>query len=385
MKKKILAAALSLGMVMALTAGCGTSSTKEASEAKSASAASTSSESTSASSEEASEKSTSSESTAELVNECDDNYLIEHLEEYCGTESTEGKKIGMTVQSLGNDFMIYLTDAIRAGYEEMGCEFQLDSCDGDSNTQVEQIENYITMGMDLIVVFPLNGDSVITVMEQAEKEGIPTIAFAMDVSSDKITCHQISAEEDTMGTAAGELASSWVDETFPDAKDGEVNVLVIGTTSSPEMDVRSSAMEEAITANSKCKVTRQDTADSNSTDEGRNTAENMFLGNSYDLVLTCNATTALGVDAYIKSSDSPISDLNKFAIYTVDETDEIDAKIASSTDNESCIRGTISMGSIDHTAQALMAASKPILTGGTPVTYVDGAAQPITPESLAEA
>lgn len=312
-----------------------------------------------------------------------DTYLKEHYEDYCGTESAEGKKVGLTVQTLGNDFMVYLTEGIQEAFKAQGIDIQIDSCDGDSNTQVQQVENYITMGMDLIVVFPLNGDSMITVMDQAESEGIPTIAFAMDVDSENLTTHLISAEEDTMGIAAAEMASDWIDETFPDAKDGEVKVLLIGSTTSPELGTRCDAMEETISANSKVTVTRQDTTDSNSTDEGRNVAENMFLGETYDCVIAANATTALGVDSYVMSTDSPIEDLSKFGIFTVDETDEVDAKITSSTDNESAIRGTISMGAISDTVEALVAASMPILTGGTPITHVDGAAIPVTPETLA--
>ena len=47
------------------------------------------------------------------------------------------------------------------------------------------------------------------------------------------------------------------------------------------------------------------------------------------------------------STDCPVEDLSKTAIFTVDETEEIDAKILSSENNESVLRGTISLGTLD--------------------------------------
>ena len=66
----------------------------------------------------------------------------------------------------------------------------------------------------------------------------------------------------------------------------------------------------------------------------------------------------------------------------MDETDEIDAKILASETDESVLRGTVSMGSMEATVNDFMKGMDPILKGETPVERVDGSASPLTPETL---
>jgi ABC-type sugar transport system substrate-binding protein len=399
MKKKIAGVILAMTMVAALV-GCGGSSTSSASSASSA-ASSASSEAKASSEtkeeaaveaavEEAVEEAAVEEAAEEIaeatgdvaqMDECEDTYMREHYEEFCGTGSPEGKKVGFTVPSVGNDFMKYLSEGITAALEGAGCVVSADSCEGDSTRQIEIIENYITMGMDLIIAFPLNGDSLVAVTGQAEDAGIPVVAFAMDIPNDKITTHIISADENKMGAACGQMASDWADENLADLD--KVEVLYIGSTTSPEHATRSDETEAKLKENPRLNVTRVDTPDANDTNAGRNTTENCFQGGAhYDMLVCVNATNALGADSYLMSSDSPLEDLDKFATFAVDETSEIDAAILASENNESTIRGTISMGDISDTVDVLMSSCMPILTDGNPVNIINGSALPIDAETL---
>lgn len=381
MKKRILGFALAAALIAAL-AGCGGSDSSEASSAASsakaestAAASSTKEESTAAAS------STKEESTAapagETIDRESDTYLKANYESLVGSESVQGKKVGFTLISLGNDFMVSMSNGIKEALEAEGATVQVDACDGDPTKQQEQIENYTTMGMDLIIIFPVNGEAVVTAAENAEAAGVKVIAFAMDIPSEKLTCHVISANEDTMGRACGEMASKWIDENLAD-KD-QVNVLMVGSTSSPELVMRSDNQEAAIKENPRCVVTRQDTPDSNSVDEGRNLAENMWLGDAqWDVVIAVNQQTAIGFNSYMMSSDGPLDDISKFAIFCVDETEEVIQNIQASKNNESCLRGTISMGAVSDTIQVVHDAAMTILTGGTVITHVDGDAIPVT-------
>lgn len=345
MKKKLLAVLLSMTMVAALLAGCGGKDEgADSGEAK-----------TEASSEEDSgEKS-----------------------------GPEGKFVGFTVPSVGNDFMLALTDAVKAAVEETGAEMQVDSADGDVTKQIEQIENYITMGADLIVAFPINGESLTTVCQKAMDEGIPVFAFAMAIP-DGATTTMLSAEESTMGAACADMTSEWIDATFADAKDGEVTVFMIASSYSPEAVDRSEAMK-AIADNKKVNLIVEETPDWNSSDEARSLIENAFqVHPDIDVVIACNATTALGVDSYMSSSDCPVEDLSKFGIFTVDETTEVVSKITASKNNESVLRGTISMGAISDTVNDFMKGAMPILNGEEPIEMINGQATPITADTVEE-
>lgn len=388
MRKKMLSIALAGTMVAAMFAGCGSSGT--ASSASSASAASSVSESASeASSEEASSasaESTSESSTETAGLELDDSELLENIAEYTGDGTLEGKKIGFSTLSLGSDFLAALADQIQAAVEAAGASMQVDSADGDANTQVEQIENYVTMGMDMIIVFAVSPEALVSVIGNAKDDGVPVMAFAYEIPTDDVRISMISADEEIYGSMAAQLASDWIDETFPDAEDGSVDVLVIGATDTQEDSVRSANLER-ISENSKVNMTRYDVTDPNVSDEGRKTAENQFLLKSdYDAVLCCNAATALGVNAYLMSSDSPIAaeDRANFGIFLVDETTEIVSNINDSIDNNSLIRGTVSMGALSRTVEIVMACITNVLTDGTPVTRVNGSGENITAANVAD-
>ena len=298
-----------------------------------------------------------------------------------GSESLEGKTVGFTLPSVGNDFMNYLSQAVKAALEEKGATCQVDSADGSIETQIQHIENYATMGMDLIVVFPINGEGLTSVCQRVMEEGIPVFAFAMNIP-DGCTTAMLSAEEADMGEACGTMANDWINKTFADAADGDVTVLFISGSDSPEADERSNAIRETLKSNKKVTIVEQQTPNWNDSAEGQSLTENMFLTNpEIDVIVALNATTALGAEAYIASPDCPVEDLSKFGIFSVDETEEVVAKIK---DANSAYRGTISMGSIADTVNDFMQASAPILTGGTPYKVWKGSSFVLTEETLAE-
>ncbi|MCF0134243.1 MAG: sugar ABC transporter substrate-binding protein [Blautia sp.] len=296
----------------------------------------------------------------------------------------QGKKIGMTVPTLASDFINYLTQAAQATVaEELGCDMQIDSCDGDVTKQIEQIENYVTMGMDLIIVFPVNGEALGTVVKNAVDAGVPVFGFAMEIPN--VTSEMISAEETVMGSACGDMANEWINETFADRGDGEVNVYVLRGSTQPEIVVRSDAIVEALKTNPKNNIIEEESENQDDRNVARRMTENQFNANpDIDVIVTCNAESALGAESFIMSSDSPVADMSKFAIFTVDETDEVDAKISASLTDESALRGTISMGGIPDTIADLMKGIVPILTESEIIPRIDGSIFPIDDSNIEE-
>ncbi len=295
----------------------------------------------------------------------------------------QGKKIGFTVPTLASDFINYLTQAAQGAVEEIGCTIQIDSADGDVTKQIEQIENYVTMGMDLIIVFPINGEALGATVQNAVDQDVPVFGFAMEIPN--VVSEMISAEETVMGAAAGDMASEWIDETFPDAADGEVVVYAIRGSTQPEIVVRSDSMVEAIKKNPKVTVIEEESENQDDQNIARRMTENQFNANpDIDVILACNAESMLGAESFCMSSDSPIQDKSKFGIFGVDETDEVDAKILASIKDESLLRGTISMGGIPDTISDLMKGIVPILTEGEIIPRIDGSIFPINGKNIEE-
>ena len=293
--------------------------------------------------------------------------------------SGEGKKIAFNLPSLGNDFMVAVSGAMQAALEEQGCTLQIDSCDGDVTKQTDQIENYAQMGFDAIVIWPVNADGLASVVQRVEAEGVQCLGFTNPI--DGATAEMVSADDRGMGEAEADMANDWIEKAFPDAGDGEVKVLFIASSSTPEAVERSEGIQTLIDKNPKVTAIIEQ-VDWNDPIGARNTVENALLVNN-DIKCICavNGTCGVAANSYVTSANSPIKDLSQIGIFAVDDTEEIDDLIKASENNEAALRGTVSMGTIADTVNDFMKCMMPFIQGGN-IESVHGDAFPITPESF---
>lgn len=288
--------------------------------------------------------------------------------------------IGMTIPSLGNDFMVALSDMLQGYLTDQGYKVQFDSADGDVTNQQNQVENDIQMGCDALVIWPVNGEGLSSAVTKAVEQGIPVLAFANDIPG--ASASQIAADDKEMGAAQAELASDWIDETFPDAGDGEVKVFVITSSNTPQAVDRSEGMQ-SIADNSKVNMITAD-VDWDSPSASSSLVENTLMTNpDIKVIMTPGGTPGVMANNFVMSANSQVEDKEHFAIFTVDETEEIDAAIIASATNESVLRGTVSMGTLQDTVNDFAKAIQPYLDGGE-MQMVNGQAFKMTPESFAD-
>lgn len=179
--------------------------------------------------------------------------------------------------------------------------------------------------------------------------------------------------------------AGWVMDDIPFIKHRKIIVYAMRGSTQPEIVVRSDSMVEAIKKNSKVTVIEEESENQDDQNVARRMTENQFNANpDIDVIIACNAESALGAESFIMSSDSPIADMSKFGIFCVDETEEIDAKILASLNNESALRGTISMGGIPDTVADFMKGLTPILTEQEPIPRIDGSIFPINGDNIEE-
>lgn len=66
--------------------------------------------------------------------------------------------------------------------EDRGYEFLEGAANGDCEQQVQDVENFVTQGVDAIVVLPLCGvEPLQPVLDQAEEAGIPVVGYSTEV------------------------------------------------------------------------------------------------------------------------------------------------------------------------------------------------------------
>jgi ABC-type sugar transport system substrate-binding protein len=87
-------------------------------------------------------------------------------------------KVGFCVMTLAFTWMTYSYQALideAAKYPEI--ELIVDNAGGDVSKQVEIIENFIAQGVDAIITDPIDVNTLIPIMEDAEAKGIAFATF----------------------------------------------------------------------------------------------------------------------------------------------------------------------------------------------------------------
>lgn len=82
-------------------------------------------------------------------------------------EHPSGLKIGCAVQTMSNQVWAQQMEEITKDAKEDGNEVTVVECKENANTQIDQIENFITSGMDVIIVQPVDPDAIEEVCKEA--------------------------------------------------------------------------------------------------------------------------------------------------------------------------------------------------------------------------
>ncbi|MDX6710678.1 MAG: D-xylose transport system substrate-binding protein [Blastocatellia bacterium] len=61
--------------------------------------------------------------------------------------------------------------------KELGADISVLVANGDDNVQVKQAENLLTQGVDVLIVAPHNGSVAASIVEMAQKQGVPVISY----------------------------------------------------------------------------------------------------------------------------------------------------------------------------------------------------------------
>jgi len=159
-------------------------------------------------------------------------------EETAGTVQTPWV-IGMSQCNLGEPWRVQMNQDIRLEAENHPrIKMIFKDAQNDSMKQRSQVEEYVSAGVDLIIVSPKEAAPLTPPIAAAYEKGIPVIVLDRRVIGDKYTCF-IGADNKKIGKAAGE----WIVEKL--AGKGRIVELKGLMTSTPGQD-RHSGFREGI-------------------------------------------------------------------------------------------------------------------------------------------
>jgi ribose transport system substrate-binding protein len=88
-----------------------------------------------------------------------------------------GKKIGLALSTLNNPFFVSLRDGAQKAADQAGVQLVVADGANDSAKQADEIANFITQRLDVMLVNPTDSDAVVPSVQKANDAKIPVIAL----------------------------------------------------------------------------------------------------------------------------------------------------------------------------------------------------------------
>ena len=161
-------------------------------------------------------------------------------EEETTVEHPSGLKIGCAVQTMSNQVWAQQMEEITKDAKEDGNEVTVVECKENANTQIDQIENFITSGMDVIIVQPVDPDAIEEVCKEALDSDIEVVCW--DEKMENSSFNWVIENYD-LGVEIGTQAADFINEKFGDKG---CEVVVLGYPQTPILLERENGILDAL-------------------------------------------------------------------------------------------------------------------------------------------
>lgn len=237
----------------------------------------------------------------------------------------EDLKIGLSVSTLNNPFFVALKDGVVKEAEAQGVEVRIVDAQDDSAKQINDVEDLIQQGVDVLLINPTDSAAISTAVQSANSIGIPVVT--LDRSADKGEVEALVASDNVKG---GEMAAEYMVEQLGE---GAIVAELEGVPGASATRERGSGFHNV--ADEKLNVIAKQAADFDRT-RGLTVMENLIQANpDIKAVFAHNDEMALGAIEAINSSGRDIMvigfDGNDDALDAI-EAGQLEATVAQQPD-----------------------------------------------------
>ncbi|WP_425590254.1 ribose ABC transporter substrate-binding protein RbsB [Fictibacillus sp. B-59209] len=208
-----------------------------------------------------------------------------------GTDDNKKKgkgdlKIGLSVSTLNNPFFVTLKEGAEKEAKKAGVQLKTVDAQDDSAKQVNDIEDLIQQGVDVLLVNPTDSAAISSAIESANSANIPVITVDRSAEGGKVVSH--IASDNVKG---GQMAGDYIAKQLK----GKGNVVELeGISGSSAARERGEGFHKAVDKEKGIKIVAKQTASFDRA-KGLNVMENILQGNKkVDAVFAHNDEMALG-------------------------------------------------------------------------------------------
>lgn len=231
----------------------------------------------------------SSSSDENSTDSADSSDTSESAEE-SGTESESDEtfKIGMTVINQEALFFTEMVKGAEAKAEELGVDLHVFNANNNQVDLNNAVENYISEGVDAIIINAIDPGALNPVVEKAEEAGIPIISVDAVIEHEAVDV-QIGVGNEAESVKLGEYFNEYVAENWADE---EVELGVVGAMNSVIQIARQESFLDTIESDQVKVLNAVD--GENVQEKALAAAENLFIANP-----NMKAVFVTGEPAYI--------------------------------------------------------------------------------------
>lgn len=231
MRKKALSVIMAAAMIASVTSGCGSAASTTASSAAPAAAAS------SAAAPAATTVSTAAASTAPASTAAS---IAESAATTAAAKNVDlsKAKVGVCIYQFSDNFMTLFRGELEKYLESKGfSKSNIEIVDGanDQATQTNQIQNFITEGVNVLIINPVNSSSAETITDMVVKANIPLVYINREPDATEEArwktnnwnvCY-VGCDAKQSGTFQGEIIASLGMDKLDLNKNGQVDYIMI--------------------------------------------------------------------------------------------------------------------------------------------------------------
>jgi len=208
-------------------------------------------------------------------------------------------KVGVLWDFLQVERRLKARDYLLAEAERLGFDIVFQNANGDEKLQLQQAENLITQGVDMIVILPQNADAACPVIEQAHQANIKVVAFDRLISNCDLD-YYIGFNNDVIG----DMMANYVFAEKPDGNWAMVNGAPTDPNVKQYRDGWLRVIQSAIDSGA-IKMVSDTYTEKWDPNNAMKAAENFLTANNdkIDVVLAMNDGTGGGVVQALKARD----------------------------------------------------------------------------------
>lgn len=217
-----------------------------------------------------------------------------------GTESgkvDEGKKlvkIGWSSDILSSNFTSGMATKFQESCDGLGIEIEMQDANRDMNLQINQVENMISNGCQVIILKPYDMSACEPISSACREAGVPLVVICSDISSD-YDC-AVLVDNATLGEIKG--------RAIAEALDGKGRVAFIhGTLSQAGWVMQADAAKAELGKYPEIEIVDEQIAENNAQDLAISVTENWITaGLDFDAIWCSQDTVAIGAGTACKEA-----------------------------------------------------------------------------------